>query len=59
MVEKDLPLPKPEGFPIEMADVILRAVDLCQALGVDLQHAMELKHAYNKTRTRLHGGKRA
>lgn len=49
---------KPEGFPIELADVALRLLNLADDLGIDLQQAMELKHNYNKTRPAMHGGKK-
>lgn len=50
---------KPEGLPAELADVIIRTCDTAQALGIDLEAAIQEKHAYNKTRTFRHGGKRA
>ena len=50
---------KPTGFPIELADVIIRVYDLAGALGIDLDEAVEIKHNYNKTRPFRHGGKRA
>jgi len=50
---------KPEGFVVELADAVIRVMDLCQYLGVSLAETIALKHAYNKTRTHRHGGKRA
>ena len=50
---------KPEGFPIEIADVVVRIFDLCAGLEVPLAEALEIKMAYNKTRPYKHGGKRA
>lgn len=50
---------KPEGFPVEIADAVIRLLDLCGALGVDLKAAMLAKHSYNQTRSRRHGGKAA
>lgn len=50
---------KPEGFSIELADAVIRIMDLCHALGIDLEAAIDLKHAYNTTRPFRHGGKRA
>lgn len=50
---------KPEGFGIELADVIIRVLDLCRALGIDIQRCYELKTAYNESRPHRHGGKRA
>lgn len=49
--------PKPVGFASELADVIIRVLDLCAALGIDIDAAIEQKHAYNKTRPMRHGGK--
>lgn len=48
---------KPEGFSIELADAVIRLFDLCGALGIDLEDAIERKHAYNRTRQYRHGGK--
>jgi NTP pyrophosphatase (non-canonical NTP hydrolase) len=49
---------KPEGMTAELADVVIRVADLCGALGVDLERAIALKHAYNATRPFRHGGKK-
>ena len=49
---------KPEGFPSEMADVVIRVLDFCEWAGIDLQAIMAEKHAYNITRSFRHGGKR-
>lgn len=51
--------PKPEGFPVELADVVIRIADLCGFLGIDLQEAIERKMAYNRLRPYRHGGKLA
>ena len=48
---------KPEGVPIELADVIIRIADFCGLHGIDLEAAIENKMAYNKTRSYRHGGK--
>lgn len=50
---------KPEGFCIELADAIIRILDLCGALGLDIEAAVNRKHHYNKSRPHRHGGKRA
>lgn len=50
---------KPEGMLIELADAVLRIADLCGAKDWDLEAAIELKLAYNLTRSHRHGGKRA
>lgn len=43
----------------ELADIIIRALDVAAALGRDIDMAVMSKHAYNKTRPFKHGGKRA
>jgi hypothetical protein len=39
----------------ELADVIIRALDLSARLGIDIDRAVLAKHEYNKTRPILHG----
>jgi NTP pyrophosphatase (non-canonical NTP hydrolase) len=46
---------KPEGFPIELADAIIRLLQLAAACGIDMDGAVALKNAYNKTRPFKHG----
>jgi NTP pyrophosphatase (non-canonical NTP hydrolase) len=48
---------KPVGVPSEIADAAIRILDACEAWGIDLQAAIEEKHAYNMTRPHRHGGK--
>lgn len=48
---------KPEGFAVELADAVIRIMDLCQFLGLDLLGAIRLKSGYNDTRSHRHGGK--
>lgn len=55
--EVDGPRAKPEGFPIELADAVIRIADLCGELGIDLEEAIRIKHEYNKTRPYRHGKK--
>lgn len=43
----------------EIADEIIRALDKAEAHGVDVAKAIAGKHAYNRTREKLHGGKKA
>lgn len=50
---------KPEGFPTELADAVIRIMDLCGYLGMDLAQAIADKHNYNITRSYRHGGKLA
>ena len=48
---------KPEGIAIELADCIIRILDTCAYMGIDIEAAIMLKHEYNKTRPYRHGGK--
>lgn len=42
----------------ELADIIIRVLDDCERLGVDIEKAIKSKHSFNKTRPYRHGGKR-
>lgn len=46
-------------FGEELADAVLRILDLAAALGIDLEDEIVRKMAYNWTRPRRHGGKAA
>lgn len=48
---------KPEGFGVELADAMIRIMDLAEWLGIDLERMVSLKNEYNKTRPYRHGGK--
>lgn len=48
---------KPEGIATEMADCIIRILDWCGQMGVDIGEVIRIKHEYNKTRPYRHGGK--
>lgn len=48
---------KPVGFPSECADIAIRLWDLCEHEGIDLEEECRLKHDYNTTRSKRHGGK--
>jgi NTP pyrophosphatase (non-canonical NTP hydrolase) len=48
---------KPEGIPIEFADVLIRIFDFCENFGIDLETALEVKMEYNKTRPYRHNKK--
>ena len=50
---------KPEGFPVELADIIIRVLDLAGGLDIDMATVLEQKIEYNRTRPFRHGGKRA
>lgn len=40
----------PEGFAIELADVVLTACYIADLTGIDLEAMMELKMTYNETK---------
>ncbi len=46
---------KPEGVPVELADVVIRIADFCGLHGIDLETAIALKHSYNRSRPMRHG----
>ena len=46
----------PEGVAHDMADVVIRVLDLCEHYGIDLEAAMIEKHEYNAKRPHRHGG---
>ena len=49
---------KPVGVPSEMADIILRAADICAAWEIDIEKAVRIKREYNATRGHMNGGKK-
>jgi NTP pyrophosphatase (non-canonical NTP hydrolase) len=44
-----------DTFEDELADTVIRILDLCGARGIDLEWHIEQKLKYNKTRDRMHG----
>ena len=48
---------KPEGVPSELADVIIRVLDLADAYGINIGAALIEKLNHNATRGLHHGGK--
>ena len=48
---------KPEGFTVELADVLIRIADLCGEFNLDLEDTLKTKMEYNKTRPYRHGNK--
>lgn len=48
---------KPEGFPSELADAVIRIADICGRLGIDLESVIVEKQAFNRTRPYRHGRK--
>ena len=50
---------KPEGFVVELADVLIRIFDLSGKYKIDLKKSLEKKLKYNETREYRHGNKKA
>lgn len=48
---------KPEGIPSELADVIIRVLDMCGHYGIDMEAMLLEKHEFNKQRPYKHGKK--
>lgn len=48
---------KPDDVASEMADVLIRVLDMCARFRIDLEAAYDRKMAYNWTRPYLHGGR--
>jgi NTP pyrophosphatase (non-canonical NTP hydrolase) len=48
---------KPEGFGVELADIIIRVFDLAEFLGINLPDLIHQKMVYNDSRSYKHGGK--
>jgi len=48
---------KPEGVPVELADIIIRVCDLAKKHEIDLDAAIEMKMQFNSDRPYRHGNK--
>lgn len=48
---------KPEGVPSELADVVIRVMDMCEYYGINLEEIINIKHEFNKNRPYKHGKK--
>jgi NTP pyrophosphatase (non-canonical NTP hydrolase) len=48
---------KPYGIPLELADIIIRVMDICGLYGIDIDKAVKEKLQYNESRPYRHGGK--
>ena len=48
---------KPEGFTVELADAVIRIMDLCAGFDLDLEEALRTKMNFNRSRPHRHGGK--
>lgn len=44
-----------DTFEDELADTVIRILDLCGARGINLEKHINLKLKYNRTRERMHG----
>ena len=44
-----------DTFEDELADTVIRILDLCCARGIDLEKHINLKLKYNRSRERMHG----
>ena len=55
----DMGLPGLTCAEEEIADIIIRALDMSEAYGVDIAKAVATKIAFNASRPKLHGGKLA
>jgi len=52
---KDKHLPHLDNFTVELADAVIRIMDLAQKLNLDLSGAILAKHEFNKSRPHKHG----
>ena len=48
---------QPQELPHELADIVIRTMDLAESLGIDLASAILTKHEFNKHREIKHGNK--
>lgn len=48
---------KPEGVPSELADILIRVLDIGDEFGINLGAVVQEKLAYNATREKMHGRK--
>jgi len=46
---------KPEGFPVEVCDAIIRLLHICARCDIQLATVMQMKMEYNETRQYKHG----
>jgi len=51
-------IPEFSGLEEEMADVIIRVLDFCEARDLRIVEALQAKNEFNKNRPYKHGGKR-
>jgi hypothetical protein len=46
---------KPCGFPVEIADAIIRLLDICAAFDIDIDAVIQQKLEFNRSRPPKHG----
>lgn len=46
---------KPDGFPMEIADAIIRLLDICAGFDIDIAEVIQIKMQYNESRPIRHG----
>lgn len=46
---------KPEGMPAELADILIRVLEMAHHYGIDIEAAVAEKHVYNTSRPFKHG----
>lgn len=46
---------KPEGFGVELADLLIRVFDTCHAYEIDLERLVQEKMKFNESRPFMHG----
>lgn len=49
---------KPEGIPIEIADILIRVGHFCKQHEIDIEEAVRIKMAFNSNRPYRHGLKK-
>lgn len=49
----------PKGVPVELADIIIRVLDICGRYDINIGNVVLEKMAYNSDRPHRHGGKLA
>lgn len=52
------PVPQPDGYPIEIADAVMRLLDIMYMNCGNVQRAFDLKMTYNAQRPMHHGGRK-
>jgi len=58
VIEKPNEKGKPEGFGVELADTIIRLLDICAYKEIHIESIILRKLEYNLTRGHRHGGKK-